>query len=87
MRFSLKIWACIRAEFVLHLLSEDQKQNRVDVSKELIDCANADGNFLKNTVTGDETWVCGSGVKTKAQSLQWISETSPRSQKSTAGLV
>jgi hypothetical protein len=27
------------------------------VSKEHIDCANADEIFIKNIVTGDETWV------------------------------
>jgi hypothetical protein len=45
MRFSLKIWAGILVEFVLHLLSEDQKQSHVDVSKELVNRENADENF------------------------------------------
>jgi hypothetical protein len=39
----------VAAKFVLHLLSEDQKQNCVDVGKELVNYANADKNFL-NTV-------------------------------------
>jgi len=46
------------------LLSEDQKQNRVVVSKELVDHTNADENLLKNIVTGDETWVYGYDVET-----------------------
>ena len=37
---------CVAAKFVLQLLSEDQKQNRVDVSKELVNHANTDENFL-----------------------------------------
>jgi hypothetical protein len=45
----------VAAKFVPYLLSEDQKQNHIDVSKELVDSANADENFLKNIVTGDET--------------------------------
>jgi hypothetical protein len=49
----------------LCLLSENQKQNRVVVSKELADCTNADENLLKNIVTGDETWVYGYDVKTQ----------------------
>jgi hypothetical protein len=46
-------------------------------SKELIDRASAGENFFKNIVTGDETWVNGCDVKTKAQSLHWVSKTSP----------
>ena len=49
----------------LCLLSENQKQNRVVVSKELVDCTNADENLLKNIITGDETWVYGSDVETE----------------------
>ena len=71
----------VAANFVLCLLSENQKQNHVDVSKELVDCANADEHFLKNIVTSDGTWVYGYAVETKAQSLQWVSTTSPRPQK------
>jgi histone-lysine N-methyltransferase SETMAR len=48
----------IAAKFVPRLLTDDQKQNQVDLSKELLDRAN-DGNFLKNIITGDETWVYG----------------------------
>ena len=44
----------VAAKFVPCLLSVDQIQNYVDVSKELVDSADADENFLKN-VTGDET--------------------------------
>jgi hypothetical protein len=44
----------VAAKFVPCLLIEDQKQNLVDVSKELVDSADADENFLKNIVTGDE---------------------------------
>lgn len=35
----------VAAKFVLHLLSEDQKQNCVDVSQELVKQANADEKF------------------------------------------
>jgi hypothetical protein len=39
----------IAAKFVPRLLTDDQKQNRVDVSKELLDRAN-DDNVLKNII-------------------------------------
>ena len=59
----------VAAKFMPHQLSEDQKQNHhVDVSKELGDLANADENFLKNIVTGDDTWVYGYDIETKEQS-------------------
>ena len=45
--------------------TEEQKQNRVTVSQELLDFSNADENFLKNVITGDETWVYGYDVETK----------------------
>jgi hypothetical protein len=32
----------VAAKFVLCLMSEDQQQSHVDVSKELVDCVNAD---------------------------------------------
>jgi len=65
----------IAAKFVPRLLMDDQKQNRVDVSQELLDRAN-DDNFLKNIITGDETWAYGYDVETKVQSSQWVSKTS-----------
>jgi hypothetical protein len=41
----------------------------VDVSKELVNRENADENFWKNVVTGDEAWVYGWGVETKTQQV------------------
>jgi hypothetical protein len=36
----------VAAKFMPYLLSEDQKQNHNDVSKELVSSADADENFL-----------------------------------------
>jgi hypothetical protein len=36
---------CGAAKFLLCLLNEDHKPNRFDVSKELVNCANADENL------------------------------------------
>ena len=47
-------------KFVPRLLTDAQKENRVTgvtVSQELFDHSNAEENFLKNVITGDETWV------------------------------
>jgi hypothetical protein len=51
------------------------------VSQELFDRSNADENFQKNVITGDETWVYGYDIETKAQSSQWVGKSSPRPRK------
>jgi len=60
----------IAAKFVPRVLTEDRKANRVNISQELLDHVSVDENFLKTTVTGDETWVYGYDVEIKAQSSQ-----------------
>ena len=78
---------CVARKFVPRLLSGDQKYNHVDVCKELVDRLNVDENFLKNIVTGDETWDHGYDGETKAQSLQWVSETSDLKKHSKFGAM
>jgi len=68
----------VAAKFVPRLLTEEQKQNRITVSQELLDRSNTDENFLKNVITGDETWVYGYDVETKVRSSQWVGKSSPR---------
>ena len=60
----------VSAKFVPRLLTDDQKENRVEISQELLANANSNENFPKNIITGDETWVCGYDVKTKIQLSQ-----------------
>ena len=56
----------VAAKFVQRLLREEQKQNCGTVSQELLDHSNTDENFLKNVITGDETWVYGYDVDRKS---------------------
>jgi len=70
----------VNAKFVPRLLTDGQKQNRVEISQELLANVNSNGNFLKNIVTGDETWVYGCDVESKMQS-------SHRSRKGSHGCV
>ena len=44
---------------------EDEKQNRVDIRKDLVDLVAE--NILKNVAMGDVTWVYGYDVETKTQ--------------------
>ena len=71
----------VSAKFVPRLLTDDQKENRVEISQELLAIANGIENFLKNIITGDETWVYGYDVETKMHSSQWIVKGSPRPKK------
>jgi len=67
----------ISAKFMLRLLTDDQKENCAEISQELLANTNGNKNFLKNIITGDETWVYGYDVETKMQSLQWMGKGSP----------
>jgi len=58
----------IIAKFVPGLLTDNQKENCVEISQELLANANGNENFLKNIITGDETCVYGYDVETKIQS-------------------
>lgn len=40
---------CVSAKFVLRLLTDDQKQSRVEISQELLAAANDNKNFLKGS--------------------------------------
>lgn len=63
----------VAAKFMPHHLSEDQKQNnRVDVSKKLVDLVS------KELV---DTWVYGCDIKTKGQSSQWVLKSPPGLKK------
>jgi len=71
----------VSAKFVPRLLTDDQKENRVEISQELLASANGNENFLKKIVTGDETWVYGYELETKMQSSQWMGKGSPQPNK------
>jgi hypothetical protein len=64
----------VAAKFVPRLLTEDQRERRVPVCQELLDRTNEDDNFMNCIITGDETWVYGYDVETKAQFSQWVSK-------------
>lgn len=63
----------VSARWVPRLLSDEQKQNRAQLSLALFHRFDADPeNFCSRLVTGDETWVHHYDPETKAQSMQWI---------------
>jgi AraC-like DNA-binding protein len=44
-------------KFVATLLSQEQQQLRLEVARDMLECANKDPEFLKTVITGDEMWV------------------------------
>ncbi|UYV68769.1 hypothetical protein LAZ67_6000770 [Cordylochernes scorpioides] len=58
----------VAAKFVPKLLNCDQKQHRMNIANEMLDSVRDDPNLLQRVITGDEAWVYGYDVETKAQS-------------------
>jgi len=56
----------------------EQKQLRMEIAQDMLDCVESDSNFLNTVITGDESWVCGYDPETKAQSSQWEHSSSPK---------
>ncbi|UYV72599.1 HELQ, partial [Cordylochernes scorpioides] len=71
----------VAAKFVPKLLNCDQKQHRMNIANEMLDFVRDDPNLLQRVITGDEAWVYGYDVETKAQSSQWKLPHEPRPKK------
>ncbi|UYV68017.1 hypothetical protein LAZ67_5002806 [Cordylochernes scorpioides] len=71
----------VAAKFVPKLLNCDQKQHRMIIANEMLDSVRDDPNLLQRVITGDEVWVYGYDVDTKAQSSQWKLPHEPRPKK------
>jgi len=48
----------------------------------LLERIQRDRNFLKNVITGEETWIFEYDPETKRQSKEWHTSASPRPKKS-----
>jgi hypothetical protein len=66
------------AKFVPNLLTVEQKEIRLAVARDLLQCADQDANFMKIIITGDEFRNNGYDPETKVQSSQWKALRSPR---------
>ena len=65
----------VSAKMVQKELTEEQKQRRVTICRDLLERQDA---ILGRVVTGDETWVYQYDPETKRQSAQWNTASSPR---------
>jgi hypothetical protein len=50
---------CVSAKFFPKLLTVEQKETRLAVARDLLQCADQDANFMKTIITTDASWVCG----------------------------
>ena len=55
----------ICAWFVLHMLTNDQKQTQIETSGDFIDMCDQNLQFLETIITEDETWCCQYDPETK----------------------
>ena len=57
-------------KIVPKLLHLEQKQRRMDIAHEMLTTFNDNPDLLKKIITGDESWVYGYNIETKAKSSQ-----------------
>lgn len=76
----LDMWK-ICAKMVPKLLSDDQKDQRVQVCQDIIEHLETKPDLLGRVITGDESWIFEYHLETKHHSLQWKIPMSPRSKK------
>jgi hypothetical protein len=69
------------AKSVPKLLSQEQHQLRLEVVRDMLECASEDPEFLKTVIPGDETWVYEYDPEMKVQLSQWKHSSSPRPKK------
>ena len=71
----------VSAKFIPWLLTEDQKNNRLNVCYGLREQVGSDPQILSKVVTGDETWWYSYTPETKQASSQWKTLNSPKPKK------
>lgn len=69
------------AKLVPKVLTVEQKESRVSISRELLDRSSIRPDFLQQVITGDETWVFEYDPESKRQSSEWHTTESPRPKK------
>jgi len=62
-------------------LSVEQKANRLEIFQDLLGRLETEPHFLDKVITGDESWVFDYDPKTKQQSAEWQTKSSPCPRK------
>ncbi|UYV71503.1 hypothetical protein LAZ67_8003522 [Cordylochernes scorpioides] len=63
------------------ILANRRITHRMNIANEMLDSVRDDPNLLQRVITGDEAWVLGYDMETKAQSSQWKLPHEPRPKK------
>ncbi|UYV68001.1 hypothetical protein LAZ67_5002755 [Cordylochernes scorpioides] len=63
------------------ILTEEQKEVRMDVCKNMVEMTRTDPEWMQKIITGNETWVYQYDPETKRQSSQWIERGEPKPKK------
>ena len=71
----------VSGRWVPRLLTPNQKEQRADSCKELIELESKDIRFFYRIVTMDETWVHHFDLEMKSSSMQWKTPSSPTPKK------
>lgn len=71
----------VAAKFMPRILTDHQKEQRLETCRALKDQLRDDPNFFSKVITGDESWCYGYDPETKQQSSQWKTPASPRPKK------
>jgi hypothetical protein len=71
----------VSAKFLPRLLTEEQKDNRVNACRYLKEELRYDPNFLTKIVTGEESWCYAYDPETKQASSRWKHSNLPRPKK------
>jgi len=71
----------VSTKFVPRLLTEDQKNNCLNVCYDLKEQVGNDPQILSKVVTGDETWCYSYNLERKQASSQWKTPDSPKAKK------
>lgn len=69
------------AKLVPKILTVQQKDNRMEICRDLLGRMERDSDFLKHVITGDESWIFEYDPETKRQSKEWHTSNSPRPKK------
>ena len=69
----------ISARWVPHVLTPEQKKNRVSCARQLLDMFEPNGpKRVSDVVTGDETWIYFYGIPNKRSNMMWLTKDEPR---------
>ena len=69
------------SKMVPRLFTEEQKAQRLNACRDILQQMEADEKLLENVITGDESWVFQYDPETKRQSRQWKSVSSPKKSR------